>query len=547
MAKVLLINPVIREEDDPKHVPYGLALMAAIASKNGHQVQVYDANAWRLPDETLQEVIEADDWDVIATGSITTAYGYIKKTVRLAKEHAPRALFVLGGGVLTSQPLDIMGFLPGVDVGVVGEGFVTFPELLRRVDTGDRDWSTLLGVAYRDENGKARLTAPRPLIPMEELDNLPYPAWEMFPMEIYWKHSKLLYSEEAFSSKRRMDINASYGCSLICRFCFHLGIAGDLQYTDGPEGLDVTFSYDRNIRWHSPRYVVDLVKHARDEFGADFILFMDENLMTMNAFSGWRWLSEIAELWIAEGLQPQCRRDGVPHTAKNCHGVHWGGTSHATLIKPELLKTLYDSGCSQLLYGYESFSDRILKNLGKGTTAALNESSLKMTMEAGIRPIPNQIIGFPDEFFDSIRDSVHAWNRLGIQVMPFFATPYPGSEWYYTYKDRILEQYDGDLEAFILDLGDATKITAVISENFNAVELLGLRELMVNRDLKHIDEYERIWRERHGEPNIPDFVHKTGGVRGSKHAFHLQPAMKKGLGPEKRPASGSTVPSGRTT
>ena len=532
MAKVLFINPVIREEDDPKHVPYGIALLAAIAHEDGHQVQVYDANAWRLSDDTLRQVLEADEWDVVATGSITTAYGYIKKTVRYAKQYAPQALVVLGGGVLTSMPRDIMKFMPQVDVGVIGEAFITFTEILHHADANDPDWSTVLGVAYRDGAGKVHITPPRPLISMEELDQLPYPAWQMFPLDTYWKNSKLLYSEEAFSAKRRLDINASYGCSLICRFCFHLGISGDMEYQEGPAGLDVGFSYQRDIRWHSPRYVVDLVKYARENFGVDFILFLDENLMTMNAYSRWKWLHEIADLWIEEGLQPQCRRDGKPHSARQCSGVHWGGTSHATLIKPELLSKLYESGCSQLLYGYESFSDRILKNLGKGTTAAHNESSLRMTMEAGIRPIPNQIVGFPDEFFDSIRDNVRAWERLGIQVVPFFATPYPGSEWYYTYKNSILEQYDGDLEAFLLDLGDATKITAVISENFNAVELLGLRELMIARDIKHIDEYERIWRERHGEPVIPDFVHKVdknGEPGATKHTFHLQPTRTVGI------------------
>lgn len=507
MAKVLFINPVIREEDSPKHVPYGMALLAAIINRQGHEVQVYDANGWRLSDSALAEALQADHWDVVATGAITTAYGYIKKTVKYAKQYAPQALVVAGGGFLTSMPRDIMKLLPEIDVGVVGEGFVTFPEILQKVDQKDRDWSTVLGVAWRDDAGRIHLTPPRPLIGMEELDRLPYPAWEMFPLDIYWKNSSILYSEEAFTARRRLDINASYGCSLICRFCFHLGISGDLQYKDTAEGLDAEFTYDRNIRWHSARYVVDLVKHARDKFGVDFVLFLDENLMTMNSYSRWKWLPEIADLWIKEGLQPQCRREGKPHNPKLCRGVHWGGTSHATLIKPELLTRLYESGCSQLLYGYESFSDRILKNLGKGTTAAMNERSLKMTLEAGIRPIPNQIVGFPDEFFDSIRDSVHAWEKLGIKVIPFFATPYPGSEWYYTYKDRILEQYGGDLEAFLLDLGDATKITAVISENFNAVELLGLRELMVNGDLKHIGEYEQIWRKRHGEPFIPDFVH----------------------------------------
>jgi len=39
MVKILIINPIIREENDPKHLPYGQALMAAIAIKEGHQVQ----------------------------------------------------------------------------------------------------------------------------------------------------------------------------------------------------------------------------------------------------------------------------------------------------------------------------------------------------------------------------------------------------------------------------------------------------------------------------------------------------------------------------
>ena len=69
-------------------------------------------------------------------GGITTAYAGIKQIVRTAKEVAPDALVVLGGGVLTSMPHDIMRFLPWVDVGVVGEAFVSFPEVLRQVDAG---------------------------------------------------------------------------------------------------------------------------------------------------------------------------------------------------------------------------------------------------------------------------------------------------------------------------------------------------------------------------------------------------------------------------
>lgn len=524
MAKILFVNPVVREEDDPKHVPYGMALLAAICDQAGHQVQVYDANAWRLGDEALTTALEADSWDVVAMGGITTAYAYLKKIAQCSKTLAPQAMVVAGGGFITSIPREIMTLIPEIDIGILGESFVTFPELLSKVDQHDTHWKDLAGIIYRDDFGKIVLTPPRALI--QDLDKLPYPAWDMFPLDIYWENSSLLYSEEAFTSKRRLDINGSYGCSLICRFCFHLGTTGDMSYTDGPDGGDVHFTYDRNIRWHSPKYIVDLVKHAHTTYGVDFVLFLDENLMTMNAHSRWQWLSEIIDLWISEGLQPTCRKNGIPHHPDTCvEGVHWGGTSHATLIKPELLNKLYESGCSQLLYGYESFSNRILKNLGKGTTAAQNERSLKLTLEAGIRPIPNQMIGFPDEFFDSIVDSVDAWERMGIQLVPFFATPYPGSEWYYTYKDKILDQYEGNLEAFLLDLGDATRITAVISENFNAVELLGLRQLMVSRDMKRIKDYESTWRELHGDPIIPDFVHKAQPIEGNKFSFHTNPSQ----------------------
>jgi radical SAM superfamily enzyme YgiQ (UPF0313 family) len=222
--------------------------------------------------------------------------------------------------------------------------------------------------------------------------------------------------------------------------------------------------------------------------------------MTMHQFSGKKWLTEIARLWIEEGLQPQCARDGVPHDPEKCSGVHWGGTSHATLVNRELLTTLKQAGCSHLLYGYESFSARVMKTVGKGATPETNERSLLWTIDAGIRPIPNQMFGFPDEDFDSIYDNLKAWDRLGLQVKPFFVTPYPGTEWYYTYKQRILEQYGGNLEAFILDLGDATRVTAVICKKFNAVELYGLRELMVLRDVRHIAEYEADWNKRHGSP-----------------------------------------------
>jgi len=518
MAKVLFVNPVVRAESVPKHVPYGIALLAAIAIKNGHQVQVFDHNAWRMGDEVLKDVMQADKWDVIAAGGITTAYGSLKTIYKAAKTHAPQAVTIAGGGFLTSMPHDIMKFNPAIDVGVVGEAFLTFPELLAAIDSGIKDFSGIDGVVCRDASGETTLTAKRQLL--MDLDSLPYPAWELFPLEeVYFPNSSTLLSEESMGAKRRLDMNASYGCNLICRFCFHLGIAGDMSYVEGESGktnvlFDAPKHHPRSIRYHSPRYIVDMAHYMVDRFNVDFIAFLDENLMTMNTYTRGRWLNEICDLWIAEGLQPPERR-GEKHVEGSTNaGVFWGGTSHASLANPEILKKMAKAGCSYLDYGWESFSPQILKTIGKGATPENNVQSYHWTMDAGIRPIPNQMIGFPTEDFDSLRDSMKMWKKLGIVCKPFFATPYPGCEWFHTYKDKILEQYDGDLEGFILDVGDATEVTATICENFDPVELYGLRELMIRGDFKRIDEYEKKWRDVNGDPKAGvEAGHKRLGIR----------------------------------
>jgi len=493
MAKLLFINPVVREEDVPRHIPYGIALLASIALKEGHDVQVYDANAWRLSDEVLKQVCNADNWDVIAIGGLTTTYGYIKKCLKIIKNESPRALIVAGGGFMTSMPRDIMSWLQEIDIGILGEAFETFSEVLKFVDNKSTSWEAVQGIIYRSEN-RLIMTESRPII--DNLDILPWPAWDLFPLEeVYFKNSSSLFSEEAYLSQRRIDVNASFGCGLICRYCWHLGTTGDMVVEKNSQGEnDVVFTYGRHIRWHSPDYIVKMVLHLRDKYKIDFVNFLDENLMTVDSSSKRIWLKDLCEAWIKAGLQPKARKEGREITKQDIgDGVYWAGTSHATLHNQEILNLMHKAGCTHLVYGLESFDPKILKNLGKGSTREKNIASVSISMKSGIKPIPNIIIGFPEENFESIRNTLTALKELGIFAKPHFATAYPGSEWYNLYKDSILEQYEGDLEAYILDLGDATKITGIISHLFGPMELLGLQAIVHTRDIRSLDKAEIFW------------------------------------------------------
>ena len=497
MAKILMINPVIREEDQPKNIPYGITLLAAIALEKGHQVQLYDENAWRKGFDVVGQVIAADDWDVIAMGGLTTTYVSIKKIAKMCKEICPKALVIVGGGIMTSMPREIMGWIKEIDLGIIGESFVTWPEVLAQIDRKDLDFSKTLGVCYRAKEGQPVLTEVRPNI--KDMDVLPYPAWDLLPLEIYFKNSRMLFSEAGYGAKRKMDIMGSLGCSLICKFCWHLGTTGDMVIEKDEHGEnDVRFTYGRNIRYHSPQYIVKMVKTLVERYQIDFVYFIDENLMTMDVASGRThgksWLQELCELWIKEGLQPQSRRDGA-HDRYNKSGVFWSGTSHASLANKEILDLMYKSGCSHLVYGIESFDPVILKNLGKGVSQKHNIQAVKTCLDSGITPVPNIMIGFPLETFQSVRTTIEWLLKLGIHCIPHFATPYPGSEWYYAYKDSILQQYNGNLEAFIEDLGDATKPTAVISHKFSPAQLLGLQQIVRQRNLRLLDMTEKHWGE----------------------------------------------------
>ena len=124
-----------------------------------------------------------------------------------------------------------------------------------------------------------------------------------------------MYSEEGMKATRRLDINASIGCSLVCKFCYHLGIAGDMKYKKDSKGkiLNVEFdsknNYTRNIRFNTPEYIVNLVLYLKKKYDVNFINFLDENLMTMDVFSKRTWLKEICRLWKEAGLVPKKNKE----------------------------------------------------------------------------------------------------------------------------------------------------------------------------------------------------------------------------------------------
>ena len=507
MTKLLFVNPAIRESSPPKHAPLGeLWLAACLKEWYGVDSGLFDINALRDVasqddiDVDLASAVQEEDWAAVGIGGITTTYSSIKHALKIIRPNYD-GMIVLGGGGFTAQPREWMEFLPEVDVGVFGEAFHTLGEVVK----SNGSLKDVRGIFYKTESGELVCTGERH--DSVNMDDLPLPMYQLAPLEIYFRNSSILMSEESMTAKRRMDYCASIGCSLSCNFCYDLGLTG-LKW----DGIEMRFPRSHPVevrrlsRWRSPEKCVADWKYMRERWGCDFISLLDENQSTMDAVHPSRnWIEQISDLCLKEGLQPQCVRDGVPHNPEKCSGLHFGSTAHSALVTPRFLRAAKRCGYSYFDFGFEAWHDPVLKHIKKGASLKTNVNGLIMTMRYGIRPIPNNQIGFEVEDFESLRRMVVAWEVLRIVAVPFLTTPYPGSDIWYRNKGKILEAYGGDMELFIKTLNDATEPVISISKNFTLEELLVLRFHMVRQDKDAIDQFENAWRKKRGlEPRPKD-------------------------------------------
>lgn len=91
-------------------------------------------------------------------------------------------------------------------------------------------------------------------------------------------------------------------------------------------------------------------------------------------------------------------------------GIHWKAHCRADVPwTDELIEKLGKSNCDILQIGFESMTDRILKNMNKGTTAEMNRFTNKMLSKTRVDTVVSFIIGFPDE---SPEEFQNTWNYL---------------------------------------------------------------------------------------------------------------------------------------
>ncbi|MBZ0274213.1 radical SAM protein [bacterium] len=264
------------------------------------------------------------------------------RVARRVREVLPDAKIILGGPG-TAWPVDRQKLVgEAFDAVMLGEGELNFPRFLSALRDGE-DLSELPGIEWMSDDPEKICRKPTIDETVRPLDQIPVPLFDDFNLDLY--------------RTRQLPLMMGRGCVNRCTFC------NDPQITP-------------KYRYHSAEKMLEIVKFYQDRYGVTDFQFND---LLINGYL--KNLRRFAELVIENNVE-----------------MHYSGQAIIdTRMDDETLLLLQQSGCTSLVFGVESFSDKVLGLMKKGFTAAEAREVMERCTRAGIKVIVNLIVGFPGE------------------------------------------------------------------------------------------------------------------------------------------------------
>ena len=429
--KILIVNPPIRLSDKPRHIPHGLAILANIIRKRFKcELKFVDWNAHRYTEEKFRDIVKPFPCDVAMIGGLIPTYKYLIKIADIINGFHPKCKILAGGSAAMSVP-EILLKNSKVDVVCTGEGEITIVDLLEAFQHEENtDLSQIKGIAYKDSDNGIIINEPKTFI--SDLDTQSdLPAYDLLPMDIYLAHSII-------GPGRDTDFISGRGCPFHCTFCYQ--------------------PWGHKNRHHSAEFVKEAILYLKEKYQINFVTFQDD-LFIANR----KRLYEFCEL----------RNKYFPD-------IYWSCTGRANICDEDLIKTVRESGCTLISYGFESGSPRMLKSMRKKITLKQMERVVRLNRKYGL-PIPvSFILGMPGEDKQSCDETVKFCikNNLKLDSL-MYATPYPGTPLFDFAVDTGRINENG-IHDFIMRLGDARDFVINLTDTFTDEELQKKYEEMIS-------------------------------------------------------------------
>ncbi|MBM3303677.1 MAG: radical SAM protein [Candidatus Aenigmarchaeota archaeon] len=381
--RVALVNPypyyASGTNEATVYPPIGLAYIASCIERLGAEVVIIDANIFRLGNEKVAERLARFKPDIVGIQlNIVTAKAGMELCGILKKRMDVPVVY--GGPFASSNHTKLLD--TGADAVVIGEGELTFQEICE-----GRDWTRIDGMFFR-RSGRSTMTKPRGLI--ENLDDLPFPAFHLLPdLKLYRSRTRKLPMAPIFTSR---------GCPFMCTYC-NSNIFG------------------KRFRARSPENVMREIDMLVSKYGVRQLDILDDNF-TLDLERA----EKIIDMLIAKGY-------GLAINMQN--GLR------ADKLTPGLILKMKEAGVYKVGIGIETGNKEVLKSIRKGLNLESVGRALKWFRQAGIVTIGFFMLGFPEDTPSTMKDTIEFAVNSNPDIANFsIVIPLPGTELFNYVRDR---------------------------------------------------------------------------------------------------------------
>lgn len=240
---------------------------------------------------------------------------------------------------------------------------------------------------------------------IEDLDALPFPARHLLKDKL---GGNIFAYDSNYMEGGSTVIISSRGCPFKCAFCS----APRLTHTN-------------KLRFRSPKEVAREMQHVVSTYNIKQFRFSDD------MFTAGR--KRVFEL---------CEEIGKLDTV-------WRISCRVKPLDEDMLKAMWDAGCRELSFGIESFDDKVLAGLKKGTTGADNVKALILADKLGFKSRMLFMIRTPFQTPETIKINKYWIQRVPFAIMACTAfVPIPGCDIWYNPDKYNIEILDRDLDKY---------------------------------------------------------------------------------------------------
>lgn len=405
IKKILLIVPPCTLPAGRINVatpPLGVMYLAAVLERGGYKVKILDAmmegfyNGVRVNERDIRyglsydsikkEVAKFSPELVGISCQSTVQFGNTLDTCRAIREVGRDIIIVMGGPHSAVFPDRTLKQHPDIGFIIIGEGEHSFRDLIAKLNGGDSDLSEIDGLAYRS-NGRIRVNPKRTLI--EDIDELPFPARHLLPIEKYFK---INFNQNLSFIPRSISILSSRGCSLKCIFCFNKNF------------------WLNRYRVRSPENVIAEIDEIQRVYKIKELQFSDDNLT--------------ADRERAVSLFEMMKKKHYPFKWSTPNGLF------VESLDNDLLKLMKEAGCCEIRIAIESGNEEVLHNIIRKPIRLYNvEKILKSARRLGLLTSAFMSIGYPGETREQIEQTFAYARRVRLGcVFLSIASPLPNTE-----------------------------------------------------------------------------------------------------------------------